>query len=130
MATKKKAKSVPRIPAKKVVTKGTKFKRKNADGTNGRKGRKPMAIWIDANPLVDLFTKGPAPRIVLKLMKQAVGRFDEKAFASFVHEVLGNLSQEQRNKLLKRYYPKASNKLSEKDRKALRIGRAALRQMK
>lgn len=87
-------------------------------------------VWVDGRFLLDLITKGLAPRIVLKMMQQAVARFDDKTLKSFVHTVLGNVTEVKRKKILHRYLKVVKTTLSAEDKKALRIGRAAIRQMK
>lgn len=135
MATKKKAapkkRAVSKIPAKKVVTKNaTKFKRKNSDHTAGRKGPKTLAIWVDASYLIDLITRGPAPRNVIKILDKVVSRFDQKALKSFLRLALEKMDEKTRKGILKKYWHETRIAMSPEDKKALTIGRAAMRQMK
>lgn len=128
MATKKKAKSVNRIPAKKVVTKNaTKFKRKNSDNTAGRKGPKTLAIWVDAGYLIDLITRGPAPRNVIKILDKVVSRFDQKALKSFLRLALEKMDEKTRKSILKKYWRETRVVMSPEDKKALTIGRRMLK---
>ena len=129
--TKKTAKKVVKIPAKKVVSKNApKFKRKNADGSSGRKGKKPLAIWIDAAHLIDLLTKGPAPRNVIKILDAAVARFDEKALKSFLRLALEKMDEKTRKSILKKYWHETRVTMSAEDKKALSLGRKMLKMAK
>ena len=132
MAIAKKAKKASReIPAKKVVAKGaTKFKKKNSDGTTGRKGRKKIAILVDADSIVDLVTRGPAPRNVIKIADQIVTRFEQRALKSFLRTALEKMDEKSRKSILRKYWRETKPVLSPEDKKALAFGRKALKMAK
>ncbi len=125
MATKKKNAPKAKVSAKKVVSKGgTKFKRKNSDGTSGRKGTKTFAIWVDAGPLVDLISKGPTPQNVMKILDKVASRFDQKTMKSFLRQMLDKVDEKTRAGLLNKY---CGSTLSAQDKKALTLGRRVLK---